>query len=120
MKIIRRQFQSNNFGKPQLKFGESVTVQNDVPTLKEILERYQKTGEIIGTSRQSYYDDNQFQDCDVIVPDVEDLNRSHQNLREGERTKSFLSQKSLSEDVQPLKNIQDGTPPEDVSKKTVE
>lgn len=90
------QFQSRQYnGIPQLDFEDSLTIQNDVPTLKEILARYASTGEIIGTQKNLSYDENSYQDCNCIVPDIEDLNISYQNLQETKARDEFLKKTQL-------------------------
>lgn len=94
--VYKMQFQPNQFtGKPLLEFEESQTIQQDVPTLKEILSRYASTGEIIGTQKPSFFDENCYQDCNCISPDVEDLNMSYQNLMSAKAREEFLEKTLL-------------------------
>lgn len=105
--VYKMQFQKQQFnGEPLLRFEESQTIQQDVPTLREILARYATTGEIIGTQKQQFFDENSYQDCNCIVPDVEDMNIAFQNIQDAKARDEFL-QKTQQEPRQ-HNDIEDG------------
>lgn len=76
--MFKTHYFSQNEGTALVEFEESQTIQNDVPTLAEILKRYQETGEVLTKPLSPIYDDQQYMDTTIIQPDVEDLNAEYQ------------------------------------------
>lgn len=75
------------------------TIQNDVPTLKEIISRYRLTGEVIGSQNNIIYSDENTVDINGLLPDIEDLNAQYQKAQTALTSETF-SKKNLKKEVQ--------------------